>query len=68
MRYAIKYIADFWYTAWVNAGKPDLTDLDPDYVTEANKPLYAADMKAWKKGKVRGCSSDKEFPPVTGHN
>lgn len=27
MRKSIKMIADFWYTAWVNAGQPDLNQL-----------------------------------------
>jgi len=61
MRAAIKMTADFWYTAWVNAGKPDLQDLDPDYITERNKTFYKQDLKAWQKGKVRGCRSDKDF-------
>jgi hypothetical protein len=61
MRSALKLTADFWYTAWVNAGKPDLKDLDPDFITERNKAFYKEDMKAWQKGKVRGCASDKEF-------
>ncbi|MCW3121969.1 MAG: Nuclease [Flavipsychrobacter sp.] len=61
MRTAIKLTADYWYTAWVNAGKPDLTDMDPDYTTERNKPFYKQDMKTWQKGKVKGCKSDKEF-------
>jgi len=61
MRKAIRMTADLWYTAWVNAGKPDLTDLDPEYVTERNKVAYKEDMKALQKGKVRGCKSDKEF-------
>ena len=61
MRQALRRTADLWYTAWVNAGKPDLSDLDPDYVTKRNKTFYNEDVKAWKKGKVRGCSSDKEF-------
>jgi hypothetical protein len=49
MRLAIEHTTDFWYTAWVNAGKPDLADLDPDYITERNKPLYKEDEKAFKK-------------------
>lgn len=28
MRKSIKMVADFWYTAWINAGQPDLTKLD----------------------------------------
>lgn len=27
MKRSIKMIADFWYTAWINAGQPDLTSL-----------------------------------------
>ena len=27
MRKAIKMVGDFWYTAWVDAGQPDLTEL-----------------------------------------
>ena len=61
MKASIMFTADFWYTAWVNAGKPDLSDLDPDYTTERNKVTYQEDMRVWKKGKVRGCKSNKEF-------
>lgn len=28
MKRSIKMIADFWYTAWINAGQPDLTGLE----------------------------------------
>ena len=65
LRLAIKHTADFWYTAWVNAGKPDLSGLDPDYITDRNKAFYKEDIKAWQKGKVRGCRSDNEFPTLT---
>jgi len=70
MRRAIQYTASYWYTAWVDAGKPDLSTLDNESLTDRNKPEYDADMKAWKMGKVRGCKSDKEFPQVRpqGHN
>jgi len=61
MRTAIEKTADFWYTAWVNAGKPDLDDLDPQSVTERNRAVYKDDMKAFKTGKIRGLRSEKEF-------
>lgn len=64
IRLAIQYTADFWYTAWVNAGSPDLSELDNESLTERNLPYYKSDIKAWKAGKVKGCSSDKEFPVV----
>ena len=61
MRLAIEHTADFWYTAWVNAGKPDLTVLDPEYITERNKPIYSEEEKAFKAGKIRGFRVDKDF-------
>ena len=54
MRQSIYAVASFWYTAWVNAGQPDLKSL-------SNKELSADDLKefedlnnAWKKGGIRG--------------
>jgi hypothetical protein len=53
MRQSIYAIASFWYTAWVNAGQPDLKSL-------SNKELSAADLKefeelnnAWKNRTVK---------------
>lgn len=34
MKRSIKMIADFWYTAWINAGQPDLNSLDEAVVEE----------------------------------
>jgi len=54
MRQSIYAIASFWYTAWVNAGQPDLKKL-------SGKELSADDIKefdelnnAWKKGAIKG--------------
>ncbi len=54
MRQSVFAVASFWYTAWVNAGQPDLTKLN-------NKEFSAADMKefenlnnAWRSGKIIG--------------
>jgi len=54
MRMAIFSVASFWYTAWVNAGEPDLTKL-------SNKEFSTDDLKefedlsnAWKNGTVKG--------------
>jgi len=54
MRQSIYAIASFWYTAWVNAGQPDLKKL-------SGKELSADDIKefdelnnAWKKGPIKG--------------
>jgi hypothetical protein len=54
MRQSIFAIACFWYTAWVNAGQPNLKDL-------THKEFSAEDLKefdqlntAWKNGKIMG--------------
>lgn len=54
MRQSIYAVASFWYTAWVNAGQPDLKNL-------SNKEFSAEDMKefesltdSWKNGAVKG--------------
>lgn len=43
-------IADFWYTAWVDAGKPDLSNL---YQSSAEKQTkFAAEMEAYKNNRL----------------
>jgi hypothetical protein len=57
MREAIEAVADFWYTAWVNAGQPDLTNLsDRPFTEEEYKELDDLNIK-WKTIKVppRSC-------------
>lgn len=61
MRAAASQTANFWYTAWVNAGKPDLSGLDPDELTRRNAKLLEQDLKLWKEGKLFGVESEKEF-------
>ena len=54
MRMSIYAVASFWYTAWVDAGQPDLTQL-------ANKTFSAEDLKefellnqSWKSNDIKG--------------
>lgn len=58
MKQSIHAVASFWFTAWVNAGQPNLNQL-------LSKPLDAAEQKAmetlneaWKKGKAFGKTCD----------
>jgi len=58
MRQSIYATAAFWYTAWVNAGQPDLKSL-------SNKELSPDDLKefeelnnAWKKAIINGRDHD----------
>ena len=61
MRKAIANTANYWYTAWVNAGKPDLTELDAPQLTKRNETLLKQDYELWKKGKLFGVKSENEF-------
>ena len=54
MRQSIFAVASFWYTAWINAGQPDLTKL-------GNKNFSPEDLKefenlnnAWKNNRIQG--------------
>jgi hypothetical protein len=54
MRQSIYAVASFWYTAWVNAGQPDLSQL-------SNKEFSPDDLKEfenlnnmWRKGTIKG--------------
>ena len=49
MRQAIWAVASFWYTAWINAGQPDLSDLQHRQFTEEELREFAALDAAWTK-------------------
>lgn len=61
LRGAIAATANFWYTAWVNAGKPDLKALDDEGLTKRNRANYKKDIKAWEKGKLTLLKTEPEF-------
>ncbi|PWU00893.1 MAG: S1/P1 Nuclease [Bacteroidetes bacterium] len=61
LRKAITATANFWYTAWVNAGKPNLNDLDSREMTDRNEKNLNKEYKLWEKGKLFGFKTDKEF-------
>lgn len=61
LRLAIAATANFWYTAWVNAGKPDIGSLDPQELTKRNSKFYNRDIQLWKKGKLFGVKIDREY-------
>jgi|SRR4051812_12257068 len=61
MRASIICASSYWYTAWVNAGKPDLSDQDPSYVTKENEPALKDALRVLKYGKLLGVESEKEF-------
>jgi hypothetical protein len=61
MKLSIAAVANFWYTAWVNGGKPDLINIDAQTLTQRNKKLLKKDLKLWKKGKLFGLKTFNEF-------
>jgi hypothetical protein len=50
MRLSIKSIASFWYTAWVNAGQPNLKDLVKQKFTEADVKEFEELNSKWNSG------------------
>ena len=61
LNHAMQDLTNFWYTAWVNAGKPDLSKLDPAGITERNRNNLKKDIKLMKQGKVFGFRVETEF-------
>jgi hypothetical protein len=62
MRQSIYSTASFWYTAWVNAGQPDLTKL-------TNKEFSAEELKefeslnnSWKNNTIKGREHENPNP------
>lgn len=52
LRLSIEDIANFWYTAWVDGGRPNLQSLDDPDLTHQNRKNFKKELKAWQKGKV----------------
>lgn len=50
---AIKTIGDFWYTAWVDAGQPDLKKLLQYKPSEADLERRRKELEEWKLKKVQ---------------
>lgn len=49
MRSAIKTIGDFWYSAWVDAGQPDLSMLNDYTPSEEELKKRKEEVEEWKK-------------------
>lgn len=50
MRQSIFAVASFWYTAWVNAGQPDLTSLSKQQFSEADLKVFDELNSQWRSG------------------
>jgi len=58
MRESIYATASFWYTAWVDAGQPDLNQpSDSDFSEEDKKEIEQMEQ-SWRTGTIKGRSCD----------
>lgn len=53
MRTAIITIGSLWYTAWINAGKPNLKRFGNKEISDSLKKVQAAEEELWKTGKKK---------------
>ena len=53
MKAAIKMTGDFWFTAWVDAGQPDLNSLVDYNPSEAEIQQRKAELESWKKKQLQ---------------
>lgn len=49
MREAVKSVGDFWYTAWVNAGQPDLYRLEERAISQRHRRMLEREQEQWQR-------------------
>ncbi len=54
MRQAIFAVASFWYTAWINAGQPDLSKLTNKTFSDSDLKEFADLNEKWQNGNIKG--------------
>ena len=62
MRLSIASIASFWYTAWVNAGQPDLRVLSKQPFSETDNKAFELLNESWKNGSKMIGKQEEEHP------
>jgi hypothetical protein len=58
MRQSVYAVASCWYTAWVNAGQPDLNRLSGEDFTASDRAEWESLQKAWMNDRLKGRSCD----------
>lgn len=61
MKQAIFTIASFWYTAWVNAGQPDLKPISKQKFSEADVKDFEKLNREWSPGKKMIGRQEEDF-------
>lgn len=54
MRQSVYAVASFWYTAWVNAGQPDLKSISGQQFTPSDLKEFEDLDSQWRNGKIQG--------------
>ena len=54
MRQAVISVGSFWYTAWVNAGQPDLAGLGTFELSEEERKKQEELDKKFQEGRIKG--------------
>jgi len=62
MRQAIYAVASFWFTAWVNAGQPDLTKLSNKQFTADDLKEFESLNSSWKNSPIKGREHELPSP------
>lgn len=60
MRSSIKMIGDFWYTAWIDAGQPDIKALINYSPTEEELQMRRKELEEWKQQRVNSRQHDSD--------
>lgn len=53
MRSSIKMVGDIWFTAWVDAGQPDVEELKTLHLTEKQKVKLEKEQLEWDERMVK---------------
>ena len=62
MRQSIYAVASLWYTAWVDAGQPDLTKLTNKNFTEEDLKEFEQINQAWHNNHIKGREHETHSP------
>jgi hypothetical protein len=54
MRQSIYTVASFWYSAWVDAGQPDLSSITGQAFSEADIEEFETLNQAWRNNELKG--------------
>jgi hypothetical protein len=61
LRESILDVGSFWYTAWVNAGQPNLNNLKDTILNNTEQQKLQFMDKKWNEGKIMGRSEGDEL-------